>query len=411
MTKPLKYTVVSLSSGLLAILLVGTFLGRSEAAEDAYRHFAVYSEVLSRVKSDYVEEPDMKSVTLGAINGLLESVDPFASYLSADQFKQYLKSKENPRAGTGLVLSRRYGYVSIVGSIPGTPAHTLGLTTGEVIEAINGVATRDMPLAFAEVLLDGEQGSNVELSVLRLRRGSEAQKMGLTRTAVRMPAITANTPAEGVGYIQVPTLEAGKAARVAQQLAQFEKDGVQKLVLDLRYCAYGSPDEGVALANLFQSSGLITYSSGQKSPREDFNADPAKTVWKHPVVVLINRGTASGAEVAAAALGDSKRAQLVGERTYGEAARRKSITLDDGSAVILAVAKFYSPSGKSIPDNGVTPGVAVNEPEPASGADDEDNLPAPPQDEPAKPGRDAQLDKALEILTGVKPAAATPKAA
>jgi carboxyl-terminal processing protease len=410
MTRPLKYTVVSLSSGLLAVLLVGTFLGRSEAAEDAYRHFAVYSEVLSRVKSDYVEEPDMKSVTLGAINGLLESIDPFASYLSADQFKQYLKAKESPRASTGLVLSRRYGYVSVVASIPGTPAHVLGLTTGEVIEAINGVATRDMPLAFAEVLLDGEQGSNVELSVLRIRRGSEAQKMGLTRTAIKMPDIAVKTPAEGVGYIQVPTLEAGKTARIQRQLAQFEKDGVQKLVLDLRYCAYGTPDEGVALANLFQSSGLITYSSGQKSPREDFKADPAKAVWKHPVVVLINRGTASGAEVAAAALGDSKRAQLVGERTYGEAARRKPITLDDGSAVILAVAKFYSPSGKSIPDNGVTPTVAVNEPEASGDTDDEDAPAEPAQPEP-KPGADVQLEKALEILTGNKPAAAPAKAA
>src|SRR6266705_1785884 len=145
MTSRIKLFVVSTSTCIVFVLLVGAMRGRSASPEDTYRHLAVYSEVLSRIKADYVEEPDMKAVTLGAINGMLESIDPYASYLNADQYKQYLRAKDAVKPSVSLVLSKRFGYMSIVDALPGGPGAKAGLATGDVIESINNVSTRDMP--------------------------------------------------------------------------------------------------------------------------------------------------------------------------------------------------------------------------------------------------------------------------
>lgn len=404
----LKLVIVTLSTVLLATLMMGTLLGGNETTQDAYRHFAVYTEVISRIKSDYVEEPDMKSVTLGALNGLLESVDPYASYLSADQYKQYLQNKSAKKASVGLVLSRRFGYVGVVDSIPDSPAAKAGLSTGDVLETIAGVATRDMPLAYAEMLLEGAPGTTIEMTVMRVRRGTEATKVALIREPLKLPAATVQMKGDGVAVLTVHTMEAEKTRQIAAKIAELAKQGAQKLVLDLRDNAYGTPEEGIALANLFLDKGTITYLQGQKYPKQDFAADAAKAVWKLPMVVVINRGTASGAEIAANALADNKRAEIVGERTYGDAALRKALTMDDGSAVILSVAKYFNAAGKAIQDNGVTPTVPVAEQE--ANADDDETAPATPA--PATPGEDLQMKTAIEVLVkGKAGLAQTPQAA
>ena len=397
MNRRFKYVIVTASTCLLVVLMLGTVLGRGNAAEDAYRHFAVFAEVISRIKSDYVEEPEMKNVTLGALNGMLESIDPYASYLSSDQYKQYLKSRESKKANVGLLLSRRFGYVGVINSIPGSPADVLGLTTGDVLETINDVSTRDMPLAYAEMLLEGEPGTKLELTVLRVRRGSEAQRIALVRAPVKYPPATVKQVSPDVAVLQVQSLEPAKIKEVAGRLGEINKQGAKRLVLDLRGNCTGSPEDGIALANLFMEKGLVTYLQGQKVSRQDFQAEPGKAVWKNSMVVVTNRGTAGGAEVAAAALLDSKRAEVVGERTYGNAALRKAITMDDGGAVLLSIAKYYGPAGKSIQDNAVTPSVPVLESEQAAETE-EDNPTAPATVEP-KPSEDNTLRKAIEVVT------------
>src|SRR5216683_956078 len=231
MTSRIKLFVVSTSTCIVFVLLFGAMKGRSASPEDTYRHLAVYTEVLSRIKSDYVEEPDMKNVTLGAINGLLESIDPYASYLNADQFRQYQKGLESPKAGVGLILSKKFGYVGVVDVIPGSSAAKAGLNTGDLLETINGVATRDMPLAFAELLLQGDPGSNIEISVLRLRK-PEPQKMTLTRSVVKYPAVVAKLMPEQVGYVQVQSMEQGKLKEITNALDSLQKQGAKKYVLD-----------------------------------------------------------------------------------------------------------------------------------------------------------------------------------
>ena len=414
-----KFVVVMSSTCLVALLLLGGVVSkgapadeRASADSNVYRHLAVYSEVLSRIKSEYVEEPDMSSVTLGAMNGLLEAIDPYASYLNAEQYKEYLKNFDSYKGDLGMVLAKKFGYITVVSVVPGSPAAKVGLTTGDMLESIKGIATRDMPLAYARLLLRGQPGTTVDLSVLR--RKPEPQKLTMTRAAITPPSVESKMLPDGIGYIKIAAMGQGRIREVATAVPDLQKQGAKRLLLDLRYSASGDPEDGIELANLFLDKGLITYSQGQKSPRKNYEADPKKDITALPLVVMTNRGTAAAAEVAAAALQGDKRASLVGERTYGDASVLRPITMDDGSAIILSIAKYYSPDGKSIQDNGVTPEDLVAEAE-AAGPDvdvDDDSEPATPKptivgsDKKAgqavaggdtKEGDDLILQKAIEI--------------
>jgi carboxyl-terminal processing protease len=399
MNRRFQVAVVGSSTLVAGLLLFGASYGRSAPPDGPYTHLGVYSEVLSHIQTQYVEEPDLKVVTAGAIQGMLASLDPFASYLNAEQYKQYLASRQNPKAGVGLLLSRRSDYMLIMDAVPGSPAAKAGLASYDIIESINNIATRDMPLAFAEILLQGDPGTSVEMSVLRSNR-PDPQKVVLVREPLTYPPVSARmvtdegpTPA---GLISTATLDDARVREIAQQVRNLEQQGAKRLVLDLRHCSTGAPEEGVALANLFMDKGLIGYTQGQKVGRQDFQASASKQITKLPLVVLVNRATAGAAEVAAEALLDSKRAQaVVGERTFGDAAIRKAVTLDDGSALILSVAKYYGPAGKAIQDTGVTPSVSQLETETPV---EDDNLSPDLQDPaPVKSGPDLILQKGLRL--------------
>jgi carboxyl-terminal processing protease len=407
MSSRFKYFVVSTSTCLTLLLLIGSVLGQGASPDETYKHIGVFTDVVSRIKSEYVEEPDMKSVTLGALNGMLEAIDPFASYLNADQYKDYLQNKDAGRADVGLILSKKFGYVGVVGTVPGSPAAKAGFSTGDMIESIKEIATRDMPLAYADLLLKGDTGSTVELSVVRVQH-PEPQAVKLTHAILTLPPVEEQMVAgQQTAYIKPGALTAAKVKETAAEIEKMQKQGAQKLILDLRNTALGEPEDGIAFANLFLNKGRITYLQGQRVARQNFDADPAKAITSLPLVVLTNRGTANGAEIAAAALMDNKRAELVGEPTYGEASLRKAITMEDGSAIILSVAKYYSADGKAIQDNRVTPKNQVIQSEPQVDYD-ENGEPLPetnnePQAQPQKKIEDdPMVKKALELL-GVKP--------
>ncbi len=394
-----KFLVVLSSTFMVAILLVGGVVTKGAAPEQSasnnvYRHLSVYSEVLSRIKSEYVEEPDINSVTLGAMNGMLEAIDPYASFLNANQYKEYLKNFDTYKGDLGMVLAKKYGYITVVAVIPGSPADKANLTTGDFIESIKGVATRDMPLAYAKLLLKGDVGSTIDITVLR--RKPEPQKLTMTRVALVYPPVESKMMPDDLGYVKVTTLVPGKVKEVSAAVQALQKQGAKKILLDLRYCASGTADEGIDLANLFMNKGTITYVQGQKFPKKNYEADPKKSVSTLPLVIMTSRGTASGAELAAVALQKNKRATVVGEHTYGDASILQPVTMDDGSAVILSVAKYYSPDGKAIQDNGLTPDEQVVDSEAQAGDPDDDNIPDPA---PAakKSTEDMILKKAVEV--------------
>src|SRR6266478_4978313 len=388
-----KAAILVTSFAVLLFMVVGGLGGvRASSNDGAYRQLQVYSEVLSRVNSEYVEEPNIPKVTDGALHGLLEALDPNSSYLSPKEYQEYKSKKSDAKADIGAAVSKRFGYAAVISVIPGGPSDKAGISGSDIFEAIEGHSTREMSLAEIRALLAGQPGSTVTVSVVRARR-AEPQKVIITRDVVAIPAVTDKMVEDGVGYIKADTFSKGKAQEIANQIKALQKQGAKKLILDLRNNGEGEESEGIATANLFLNHGTITYLQGQKYPREAFNAEPSKAVTTLPLVVLVNKGTAGPAEVVAAAVLDNARGDVVGGKTFGDGSVQKLIELPDGSALILSVAKYYSPQGKAIQDAAVTPNVVVAEGNEDAAVPDEDENTAPADiEKKTAPEHDEQLD-------------------
>ncbi len=400
MAKTTKLVLLGLSFLLATFVVVGGLGVRANTNDDgSYRQLGVYSEVLSRIRTEYVEEPNIPNVTNGALHGLLESLDANSSYLDPTEYKDYKQRKEG-KAGIGAAVSKRYGYAAVISVIPGGPADKAEIESGDIIEAIEGKTTRDMSLAEIDGLLTGPPGSVVNVSVVRPRR-AQPVKSALTRAIVTDPPISDKMMEDGIGYIKIDDFPKGRSQEIANKLKAVQKEGAKKIILDLRNSGDGEETEGIATANLFLNHGTIATLQGQKYPKQIFNADPEKAVATSlPLVVLVNRGTAGAAEIVAAAVMENARGDVVGDKTFGSGSIQKVIDMPDHSALILSVAKYYSPSGKALEDTAVTPNILV--------ADNNDDFVAPDEDENAQDDAqqekdkanqpDDQLNKAIEVL-------------
>ncbi len=402
MSKTTKLIVLGLSF-LLATLVVAGGLGvkANTNNDDSYRQLGVYSEVLSRIRTEYVEDPNVPAVTNGALHGLLESLDANSSYLDPAEYKDYKQRKNEGKATIGATLSKRFGYAAVVSVIPGGPADKAGVDSGDIIEAIEGRSTRDMSLAEIDGILTGQPGSVVNVSVVRPRKAAPV-RTAITRDIATDPPVSDKMLEDNIGYIKIDDFPKGRSQDVAVKLKALQKSGATKIVLDLRNSGDGDENEGIATANLFLNHGTISYLQGQTYPKQTFNADPQKAIAATiPLVVLVNRGTAGPAEIVAAAIMENARGDVVGDKTFGSGSIQKVIELPDGAALMLSVAKYYSPSGKALQDTAVTPNVLV--------ADSGDDFLVPDEDENAQPDEkqqekekkaapDDQLKKAIDVL-------------
>jgi len=396
----IKAAILVTSFAVLLFVVAGSIGGvHASSSDGSYRQLQVYSEVLSRVRTEYVEEPNIPKVTDGALHGLLESLDSNSSYLSADAYKAFKAHKAEAKGDIGAVISKRFGYAAVVAVLPGSPAEKAGIEATDIFESIEGQSTHEMSLPEIRNLIAGAPGSTLNVEVVRARR-AEPQKLVVTRDIVTIPPVADKMMDDGIGYVKVEALTKGKAQEISSKIKSLEKSGAKKILLDLRYCAEGDENEGIAVANLFLNHGTITYLQGQKFPREAFNADPAKAITALPVAVLVNRGTSGPAEIVAAAILENARGDVVGDKTFGDGSVQKTLDLPDGGALILSVAKYYSPSGKAIQDTAVTPNVLVADAiDDLISPDDGEESPNPSDDE-AKPKNpvDDQLNKAVEVL-------------
>jgi len=364
---------------------LGWFGVHAGADQDgAYRQMRVYAEVLKKVQTDYVTEPNITDVTTGALHGLLESLDSDSSYLTPTEYKIY---KDRPTTGVaqvGVNVSKRYGYATVVSVTPGSPADHEHIADGDVIESIGEQSTRELSLAVIRLMLEGKPGTQVSISLVRPRK-SDPDKLTLTRI-LPSPAPMAEQQYENstILYLKPGVLTAARVDEIAAKIKAGGKN--RKVLLDLRDASGDDAAQGIRLANFFIKQGTLATLEGQKFPTQTFTADPAKWVTDAPVAVLVNRGTYNAAELAAAAILDAKRGDVVGERTFGEGSVQKTIELPDGAALLLTVAKYESPDGKKIEDDAVTPSVVVETPV----VDDEDEATPAKGDEP--------LTKALDLL-------------
>ncbi len=394
MSRFFQRSVFVLSLGLLVALLGGEFMLRTVRAgsddDGAYKQIHVYQEVLQKVQAEYVTEPNMADVTAGALHGLLETLDSDSSYLTPTEYKIYKDRPAGADAQIGITVSKRYGYAVVVSVLPGSPAEKEHITDGDAIESIGSQSTRELSLAMIRVLLAGKPGSQVTLSVIRPRK-QDPEKLTITRVQPAIPVLDEQQyESSSILYLKPVVLTAARVDDIAARLKAMARNNNKKVLLDLRDVSAGDQEQGLRLANLFLKQGTLATLSGQKYPTQTFTAEPTRFITDAPLAVLVNRGTAGAAELAAAALADDKRADLVGERTFGEGSVQKTIELPDGAALVLTVATYSSPNGKRFMEDAVTPATLVG-PTPeqeAAQTDEEEKAPKP----------DAPLNKALELL-------------
>jgi carboxyl-terminal processing protease len=400
MSKTTKFVLLSSSLIVVLFIVYGSLGVHADSKSDgAYRQLGVYSEVLSRIRTEYVVEPDMNQVTDGALHGLLESLDANSSYLNPTEYKAYQERKSEGKANIGAAVSKRYGYAAIVSVIPGGPADKANLESGDIIEAIESRTTREMSLAEIDGLLSGKPGSVVNVSVVRPRK-AQPQKTPLTREIVSTPPVAERSMEDNIGYIKVITFTKGRTQQIAEQVKNAQKQGARKLILDLRNCGAGEEQEGISTANLFLNHGMIAYLQGQKYSKQTFTADASKAITNLPLVVLVNKGTAGPAEIVAASILENARGDVLGDKTFGDGAVQQLFPLPDGAAVMLSIAKYYSPSGKAIQDTAVTPNILVADSDDFASPDDtdEDNTNNQQPDVKQKDQPDEQLRRAVEVL-------------
>lgn len=395
MSKRIRLLLITVSCFLVLYIVLGGLLGKNDSTSDkTYRNLGVYSEVLSRIKSDYVTAPDLKKVTGGAIRGLLEALDPYSTYFSPQEYQDYLRQPEAGPASVGIFLAKRMGFATVVSVLPGSPAEKAGVKVGDLIDRVENTAARELSVVQLQRLLAGPAGSTVTLTLVREAR-AEPQKVPIARAVLSYPPVVAKMVEEGAGYIRIASFSKGKAAEIAAKLKELTANGADKIILDLRNCAGGETQEAVDTASLFLEKGLVAYLQGQRYPRQDLPAKPPADACKLPLAVLINQSTAGPAELVASAILGNKRGAVVGVRSFGVGVFQKLIPLDDGSALLLSVAKYYGPDGKAIQDNGVAPSVVESGTGETAILDDEGE-PTEPEHFGGKD--DLQLRKAIEIL-------------
>ncbi len=391
-----KKFVVGLS--LLIIAYVATGYVRARASDDkAFHALTVYGEVLDHIQRYYVDDPNMHQVTSGALHGLLDSLDPQSAYLSPLEYTDYKeKSGNHSKGSAGVALTKRFGYIGVISVLPDSPAQKAGLHIGDLMESIAGFTTNQMALDQAQVLLTGEPGAVVKLAVIR-RGKAEPQDMEITLAKLAPPKLVEEKLSGDIAYLHVHAFDPGTSKQIREQLAQFDHEGVHKLILDLRDCAFGDIQEGISTAQLFLPSGTITTLKGQTITPVVSTADASKVAWSQPMTVLIGNGTDGAAEVLAGAIADNHRGDTIGNRTYGTASMQKLVQLDDGAALILTVATYYTPGGKEIPADGVAPTVELK-------ASADDSVASNDQDQTPTNGAvspdDPAVKKAIEVLQG-----------
>lgn len=422
-----KFILILASATLTLYTVVGGWISTraQQPANDPNAQLRIFESVLQHIQNDYVDEPNMDKVRAGALRGLAYGLDPYSTYLTPEQVREYNAGNKDNQVGIGAELSQVASYLYVVAPMKGSPADQAGIKAGDIIEYIDNKATRDISLYDAKQLLNGAAGTEVKLRVLRAN--TSPLSITVKRGSSHAAAAEARMDAARVGILRINSFNDGDAADVKARLQDLVKQGAQKIVIDMRATAGGSLNEAASVANLFIKDGVIAQTIGREGKAlKTFNADPKEVIFSGPVVALIDTGTAGAAEVVASALIDRNRGQVVGEKSFGAGTEQQLFQLRGGDGLLLTTVKWASSNGKTFlgedrAHSGVAPSVEVKGQDVADAVDpddltgnDDDAVSKPDNDKdkhdtttaPAtKPAvEDLQLKKALELLKD-KPAA------
>ena len=355
-------------AGFTMALLIISGGGRHEvtAVEDSYERLKVFTEVLSLIQANYVDEAKPRDLIYGGIKGMLETLDPHSSFLPPDIFKEMQVETQGSFGGLGIEITVKDRQLTVVAPIEGTPADRAGLHPGDRIVKIDGDPTKDMTLIEAVKKLRGPKGTSVTLTILR-EESPGPFDLTLVREVIDVKSVRAKDLGDGIAYIRISSFQERTGKDLVKAIEQFQKNGISALVLDLRNDPGGLLNQAVQVSDLFLDKGqLIVYTEGRiKNQDLRFSAEHGAQVPKVPMVVLVNGGSASASEIVAGALQDWKRALVLGTKTFGKGSVQTVIPLSDGSGLRLTTAKYYTPKGRSIHGTGIVPDIVVEAPRPS----------------------------------------------
>ena len=422
-TKKNKKLVLIISMVLVLgfVMSLGWMRRVSAVNKETYEKLKMFTDVLSIVQKNYVEEVDTEKLLHGAINGMLESLDPHSSFMPPDVFKELKLETRGEFDGVGIGITKKEGTLMVISPIEDTPAYRAGIKAGDYIVKINGKPTKDMGLMDAVKLMRGPAGTQITISILR--KGLSGPKdFTITRAKIKIESVKYKVLEEGYGYIRIKNFQDKTSNELKDALNKLEteKDGLKGLILDLRNNPGGPFDQALKVSDEFLDSGIITYTEERaKGSRKEYKAHGIKKSRDYPIIVLVNAGSASASEIVAGALQDHERALILGVQTFGKATVQSIYPLEDGSGLRLTIGKYYTPKGRSIQAKGITPDIVVPDKIPSGTEEErkirflrekdlerhfEDTTKGKEREEALdevkedKISEDAQLDRALELL-------------
>jgi carboxyl-terminal processing protease len=386
MTSRSRVFVLALSTLIMVFAFVGGYLGQAVAKDDTYQHLRVFEDVVSLVLNNYVEPVDVSQAMRGAMKGLADTLDPESAYLTPDLVRS-LESNDPGGAGeVGVDLTRQY-YLRVVATRDGSPAAKAGLRPGDFLRAIDNRPTRDMSAYEGARRLRGAPGSKVALLVIR-GNAADPHEIALVRERVAAPDITSRMANGSTGYIRVAEFAKDSSSKLKQAIDGLAKTGATRFIIDLRSTARGDLEDGIGAARLFVKTGTLAVRLTRRDMREMVSSAAGDGAITAPVALLVDQGTAGPAEVFAAALEQNDRADLVGIRTLGRAARQRLVKLPDQSGLWLTYVRYLTPDNNPIHETGLEANVEVEQPEIEFG-----NQPPTP---------DATLQRAIAVLAEKK---------
>ena len=407
----------------VAVFLIGQAVTNVSAIpREEYESLETFTNILAIIKKNYVDEVNTKELLLGAINGMLHSMDPHSAYLNPELYKELQADTRGKFGGLGIEITMRGGILTVVSPIEDTPAFRVGIKSGDQIVKIESEFTRDMTLLEAVKKMRGPKGTKIKISIKR-KGESELLDFTIVRDTINVKSVRSRVLEEGYGYVRLAQFQerSGQDLQTVLEELSSKKGGIKGLVLDLRNNPGGLLTQAVRVTDLFLNSGLlIVYTEGRlDNQKQKYIARKGGSWTEFPLVVLVNGGSASASEIVAGALQDHKRAVILGTKTFGKGSVQTILPLDDHSALRLTTARYFTPKGRSIQATGIIPDIVMeNVPRQESRAKEksrpklrEENLPGhlenqkdekekPAQEKDDKIKNDAQLLRALELLKG-----------
>ncbi len=407
----------------VAVFLIGQAVTNVSAIpREEYESLETFTNILAIIKKNYVDEVNTKELLLGAINGMLHSMDPHSAYLNPELYKELQADTRGKFGGLGIEITMRGGILTVVSPIEDTPAFRVGIKSGDQIVKIESEFTRDMTLLEAVKKMRGPKGTKIKISIKR-KGESELLDFTIVRDTINVKSVRSRVLEEGYGYVRLAQFQerSGQDLQTELEKLSSKKGGIKGLVLDLRNNPGGLLTQAVRVTDLFLNSGLlIVYTEGRlDNQKQKYIARKGGSWTEFPLVVLVNGGSASASEIVAGALQDHKRAVILGTKTFGKGSVQTILPLDDHSALRLTTARYFTPKGRSIQATGIIPDIVMeNVPRQESRAKEksrpklrEENLPGhlenrkdekenTAQEKDDKIKNDAQLLRALELLKG-----------